>query len=71
VGLHEIVKKTTRKINALSKKRSFQKTLFDNPVPLNTRLRMHPRSVVTVDKMAGIFAKRNWQPYLQQRLWFA
>ena len=29
---------------------------------LNMRLRMQPRSV-TVEKMAGIFTKHNWQPY--------
>jgi len=38
------------------------KNLFENAVPLNMRLRMQPRSV-TVDKMAGIFTKRIWQPY--------
>jgi len=59
--LHEIVKKITRKINALSKKHSFQKMLFENPVPSNMRLQMQPKSV-TVDSMAGIFAKRIWQP---------
>jgi len=31
-------------------------------VPLNMRLRMQHRSV-TIDKMAGIFTKRIWQPY--------
>jgi len=30
---------------------------FENPVPLNTRIRMQPR-FVTVDKMAGV--KRNF-----------
>jgi len=60
--LHEIAKKMKRKINALSKKCYFQKMLFENPVPLNMRLRMRPRSV-TADKMPGIFAKRIWQPY--------
>jgi len=34
---------------------------FENPLPLNMRLPMQPRSV-TVNKMAGIFAKRIWQP---------
>jgi len=36
--------------------------LFENPVLLNMRLRMQPRSV-KVANMAGIFAKRIWQPY--------
>jgi len=40
--LHEIVKKITRKINALSKKRSFLKMFFENPVPLHMRSRMQP-----------------------------
>jgi len=38
--------------------------LFVNPVPLSMCLRMQPRSV-TVDKMAGIFTKCIWQPYMQ------
>jgi len=37
--------------------------LFEKPVLSNMRLRMHPRPV-TVDKMAGIFIKRVWQPKL-------
>jgi len=37
--------------------------LFEKPVPSNMRLQIHPRSV-TVDKMAGIFTKRIWQPYI-------
>jgi len=36
--------------------------LFENPVPLNMRLRMQPRSV-TFDKIAGVFTKRVCQPY--------
>ena len=43
-----------------------KKTLFENPVPLNMRLRMQPR-FVTFDKMAGIVTKRIWQPYLTTR----
>jgi len=35
--------------------------LFENPVPSNMPLPMQLRSAVTVDKMAGIFAKRIWQ----------
>jgi len=35
---------------------------FENTVPLNMRLRMHPK-FVTVEKMAGIFTKGIWQPY--------
>jgi len=35
---------------------------FENPVPLNIRLRMQPR-FVTVDKMTGTFTKRICQPY--------
>jgi len=57
--LHEIVKKITRKINALSKQCFLM--FFDKPVPSNMRSRMQPR-FVTVDKMAGIFTKRIWQP---------
>jgi len=38
--------------------------LFENPVPLNMRLRMQPRSA-TVGKMAGIFTKRIWEPQLE------
>jgi len=38
-------------------------TFFDNPVPLNMRLRMQPR-FVTVAKTAGIFRKRIWQYWL-------
>jgi len=38
--------------------------LFENPVPLNMRLRIQPRSV-TFDNVAGIFTKRIWQPYQQ------
>jgi len=57
--LREIVKKITRKTNALSKKCFLM--FFENPVPLNMRLRMQPR-FVTVDKMACIFTKRMWQP---------
>jgi len=45
VGASWNCKKITRKINALPKKRSFQKMLFENPVPLYMRLRMQPRSV--------------------------
>jgi len=56
--LDEIVKKITRKMNALSK--TVFKMFFENPVPLNMRLRTQPR-FVTVDKMAGIFTKRMWQ----------
>jgi len=37
---------------------------FENTVPLNMRLRMQPR-FVTIDKMAGIFTKRIWQPYIR------
>jgi len=37
--------------------------LFENPMLLNMRLRMQPRSVM-VANMAGIFAKRIWQPCL-------
>jgi len=36
---------------------------FENPVPLNMRLRMQPR-FVAADKMACIFTKRIWQPEL-------
>jgi len=39
--------------------------LFENPVPLNMRLRMQPRSVI-VNKLAGIFTKRIWQPSVQR-----
>jgi len=35
---------------------------FEKTVPLNMRLRMQPR-FVTVEKMAGVFTKRKWQPY--------
>ena len=65
--IHEIVKKITQKTNALSKKRSFQKMLFDSSVLLNLRLRMQPRSV-TVKKMAGIFTKRIRRPYYWEQL---
>jgi len=34
---------------------------FENPVPLNMRLRMQLK-FVTVDKMPVIFTKRIWQP---------
>jgi len=40
---------------------------FENLAPLNTRLRVQPRSV-TVEKMAGIFTKRAWQPYVKGTL---
>jgi len=43
--LHENVNKITRKINALSKTRCFWKRLFENPVPINMRLQIRPRSV--------------------------
>jgi len=56
---HEIEKKITRKIKALSKKRSFQNISFEDSVPLNIHLQIttQPGSV-TVEKMGGIFAKR-------------
>jgi len=37
------LKKITRKINALSKKHSFCKILFDNPVPLTVHLQITAR----------------------------
>jgi len=50
---------------------------FENTVPLNMRLRMQPRFVI-IDKMAGIFTKRIWQPYIRStwnwaksRMWLA
>jgi len=43
------------------RKNFFSKILLENPVQLNVRLRMQPRSV-TVEKTAGIFTKRIWQP---------
>jgi len=39
----------------------FSIILFENPVSLNMRLRMQLRPA-TVEKMAGIFTKRIWQP---------
>jgi len=50
------------KNKCIVKKRSFKKMLFENPAPLNMRLRMQLRSF-TVDKMAGIFAKPIGQHY--------
>ena len=43
----------------------FSIIIFENPVRLNMRLRMQLRSA-TVEKMAGIFTKRIWQPYHQR-----
>jgi len=40
----------------------FAKILFENPVLLNMRFGMQPRSF-TVAKVADIFTKRIWQPY--------
>ena len=40
------------------------KNVIRDPVPLNLRLRLYPRSV-TVGKMAGIFTKHIWQPYVR------
>jgi len=34
--------------NALSKKRPFQKMLFENPVPLNMRFQIQPRPVASL-----------------------
>jgi len=42
--------------------------LFENPAPLNMRLRVQPRSF-TVEKMAGIFTKRIWLSYILITLW--
>jgi len=39
--------------------------LFENPVPLNMRLRMQPRSV-TFDRMASIFTKRTFPKFLSK-----
>jgi len=50
------------KNKCIVKKTFFLIILFENPVPLNMRLRMQFRSA-TVEKMAGIFTKRIWQPY--------
>jgi len=54
------------KNKCIVKKAFFSKILFENPVPLNMHLRMHPRSA-TVEKMADIFTKRIFQPYLYRR----
>jgi len=53
----------------LSKKRSLKKIIFENPVPLNMRLQLQSTSV-TVGKMAGIFTKRIWQPYMGRQTCF-
>jgi len=55
------LKKITRNINALSKKRYFYKMSFDNPVAFDMHLRIttHPTSA-TVKKMDSIFTKRIW-----------
>jgi len=55
-----------KKMNALSNN-CFLKMLFENPISLNMRLQMQP-GFVTVDKMAGMFTKRIWQPQLKQKV---
>jgi len=41
--------------------------MFENPVPLSMNLRITTLPVsVTVEKLAGIFTKRIWQPYLRE-----
>jgi len=49
------------KNKCIVKKTFVSKFLFENPVPLNMRLQMQPRSA-TVEKMADGFTKRIWQP---------
>jgi len=50
------------KNKCIVEKAFFSKILFENPVPLNMRLRMQPR-YHTAENMAGIFTKRIWQPW--------
>jgi len=45
------------KNKCIVKKTFFIKSVIRDPVPLNLRLRLYPRSV-TVGKMAGIFTKQ-------------
>jgi len=55
-------KENSMKNECIVKKTFFLIILFENPVPLNMRLRMQLRSPA-VEKMTGIFTKRIWQSY--------